>query len=99
MLSVDGLYMLTNVVSVNSIQIDLVSRAILFHGIVVTLTTQMKDGLHQSWFSTNMFLPFVVKVLGCLHQSRCMNFFINVPTWHGEQRAVEALLFNFVHIL
>jgi hypothetical protein len=24
-----------------------------------------------------------------------MGFFINVPTWHGEQRALEAFLFQF----
>jgi hypothetical protein len=114
MLSIDGLYMLTNVVIVNSIQIDLVSRITLSHGIVVTTATQMKDGLYYNWFSTNMVLPFVVEVFGCLHQSRCMNFFINVPTWHenkcmnsfinvstwhGEQRAMEALLQSCVHFI
>jgi hypothetical protein len=88
----------TNVIILNSIQVDLVSRATLSHGIdgiVVTIATQMKNGLYHDWFPTNMFLPFVVEVFEWLHQSKWMNFFINVPTLHGKQKVVEAFLLQF----
>jgi hypothetical protein len=92
--------MLTNDVIVDSTQVDLVSRAIFFHGVVVIVATQVQDGLYHDWFLTNMFLPFVVEIFRCLHQSRWTNFFINVPTWRGEQSALEALFFQFsVHFI
>jgi hypothetical protein len=87
--------MLTNAVIVDSTQIDLVSQATLYHGIVVIVATQVKDGLYHDWFLMIMFIPFVIEVFRCLHQSRWTNFCINMPTWRGEQRALEALFFQF----
>jgi hypothetical protein len=38
-----------------------------------------------------MFSPLIMDV----YISRWTNFFIDVPTWHGEWKALEALLFQF----
>ncbi len=70
MLLVNSVCTLINVVIVNSIRVDLVSHAIFSRGIVVTILTQVKDGLYHDQFPTNMFLLFIVKVFGCLHQSK-----------------------------
>jgi hypothetical protein len=43
-----------------------------------------------------MFLPLAIEVFGCLHQ-QADGFFINVLTWRGEQRALEALFKKKLH--
>jgi 1,2-phenylacetyl-CoA epoxidase PaaB subunit len=60
--------------------------------VVVTITIQAKDGLYWDQFPMNMFLPLTIKVFGCLHQKQTNSFF-DVPTWCGERRPLEALLF------
>ncbi len=47
------------------------------------------------------FIPLVVEIFGCLHQ-QANDFLhcIDVLTWHGQQRALEVLLFLlYIHFI
>jgi hypothetical protein len=81
-LSIDGVRTLANVVIIDPIRVDLASRIVLSHGIVVTVVAQAKDGFYRDRFPTNMFLLLAIEVFECLHQQ------MNVPTWHGQQKAL-----------
>jgi hypothetical protein len=57
-----------DVVIINPIRIDLVSRITLSRGVVMTITIQMKDGIYyDDWFPIDMFVPLIMEVFGCLH--------------------------------
>jgi hypothetical protein len=45
-LSGDGVHTLTNVIIIDSIQIDLVSLVVFSRGVVVTMAVLAKDGLY-----------------------------------------------------
>ncbi len=90
MLFGDGVCMLINVVIIDSTQVDLVSHATFFRGIVVIVSTQVKDGLCQQ-----TFFSFYYKSFWMFTPKHLDKFFINVPTWHGEHRALKAFLFQF----
>jgi hypothetical protein len=54
----------------------------------------VKEGIYYNYYPSYMFLPLAVEDLGCLHQ-QSNNFSIDVITWHGQQRALKALLYWF----
>jgi len=68
MLSINGVYTLTNVVIANITWVDLVLRAILFYGVDATIEAQTKEGFYRNWFPIDMFIPLAIEVFGCLHQ-------------------------------
>jgi hypothetical protein len=45
-LLVDGIRMLVDIIIVDPIRTNLISQATLFHGVIVTIATQAKDGLY-----------------------------------------------------
>jgi hypothetical protein len=45
----------------------------------------------------DMFFPLAIEVFGCLHQE--VIFFIDVLIWHGQQRALVALLWWFMGLI
>jgi hypothetical protein len=45
-LLVDGIWMLVDIIIVDPIRTNLVSQTGLFHGVMVTIATQAKDGLY-----------------------------------------------------
>jgi hypothetical protein len=67
-LSIDGVHALADVIIINPAQIDLVLQAVFSCGVVMTITTQVKDGFYCNQFLTSMFLPLVMKIFRCLHQ-------------------------------
>jgi hypothetical protein len=59
---------------VNNIIVDptlanlvLVLWANLFHGVVITIVVQSKDGHYCDRYPMDQFLPLAIKVFGCLH--------------------------------
>jgi hypothetical protein len=67
-LSIDGVHTLVDVVIINPIEVDLVLQIVFSRGVVMTITTQMKDGFYCNQFLTYMFFPLVIKVFRSLHQ-------------------------------
>jgi len=67
-LSINGVHTLANVVIINPTRVDLVLQATFSYGVVMTITTQVKDGFYCNRFLTYMFIPLVIKVFKCLHQ-------------------------------
>jgi len=68
MLSIDGVHTLVDVVIINPIEVDLVLQVFFSRGVVMTITTQVKDGLYCNRFLTYMLFPLIIKVFRCLHQ-------------------------------
>ncbi len=68
MLSINGVYTLTNVVIANTTQVDLVLQATLSYGVDATIEAQTKEGPYHDWFPIDMFIPIAIEVFGCLHQ-------------------------------
>jgi hypothetical protein len=67
-LLVYGIQMLVDIIIVDPIRTNLVSQTTLFHGVILTITTQAKDGLYGDRYPTNQFFPLTIKVFGqCLH--------------------------------
>ncbi len=96
---VDDVCTLVDVVIINCTQIDLVSHAIFFGGVVVIIVIEMKNDLCHDPFLRDMLLLLVRKVFKCLHQ-HVDEFFIDVRTWHGEQKGLRAFHFQFcVHFI
>jgi len=67
-LSIDGIHTLVNVVIANPTQIDFGIIGSSFSWVVMTLVAQVKEGLYRDHYLVDMFLPFVIKVFGSLHQ-------------------------------
>jgi hypothetical protein len=44
-----------------------------FHGVIVTLVAQVKEGLYCDRYPTHVFLPLIIKGFECLHQ-QAFNF-------------------------
>ncbi len=63
-LSMDGIWMLVDIIIIDPIRTNLVSQAILFHGVIVTIATQAKDGLCGDRYPMNQFLPLAIEVFG-----------------------------------
>ncbi len=56
-------------------------------------TKKMMDGLYNDRFLSNTFLPLVImQVFNVYINRQYMSFFIDVPTWCEEQRALKVLL-------
>lgn len=58
MISMDGVWMLINVIIPNLIQVDLVLCVVLFCEVSATIMAQAKHDLYYDRYSTNMFLFF-----------------------------------------
>jgi hypothetical protein len=56
--------MLVDIIIIDPIRTNLVSQAILFHGVIVTIATQAKDGLCGDRYPMNQFLPLAIEVFG-----------------------------------
>jgi len=54
----------------------------LFHGVVTTMATQVKERFHHDHYPMNMFFPLAIEVFWCFHQ-QIGNFVIDVLTWCG----------------
>jgi hypothetical protein len=67
-LSIDGVYTLTNLVIIDPTWIDLVSWATLSHGVATIVIARVKDGLYHDQFSMYMFFPLAIEVFRFLHQ-------------------------------
>jgi hypothetical protein len=79
-LLVDGVHTLIDVIIADRVQVDLVSRVVFFCGVATIVVVQVKDDFYCDRFSIDMFSPLIMDV----YISRWTNFFIDVPTWHGE---------------
>jgi uncharacterized membrane protein HdeD (DUF308 family) len=64
-LSMVGVCTLVDVVIMDPIQVDLISRVAISKGVVM-IVTQVQDKLYIDQHPWHMFLPFVAKVFGCL---------------------------------
>ncbi len=51
--SMDDIWMLANIVIVDSIKVNLVSCPTLFCGVVTTIIIQAKDDFYHDWYATN----------------------------------------------
>jgi hypothetical protein len=60
-----GVCTLVDVVIVNLIQVDLVSRVAILKRVVVMIVTQTQDKLYIDQHARDIFLPFFVEVFGC----------------------------------
>ncbi len=74
MLSINGVYTLTNVVIATTTQLDLVLWVTLSYGVDVTIEAQTKQGFYCDWFPIDMFLSLAIEVFECLHQQANMFF-------------------------
>jgi hypothetical protein len=92
-LSIDSIRTLADVVIVDPIQTDLVSRVGFFHGVVMTMVVQVKEKLYHHCYPMDVFFPLIIKVFGCLHEQSNI-FFVNGLTWRGQQKASEGLLYQ-----
>jgi len=54
-------------------------------------TTHPMEMLYCDWCIGDVFFPFTIEVFRCLHQ-QTNKFFIDVLTWHGQQRVLKAFL-------
>ncbi len=94
---IDDIRTLVDIVIIDLTQADLVSRAVLSHGVDVSLAAQVKEGLHSdhcladvfSLLPQNFFVVFSSKLATFF-----ITFFIGVLTWCEQQRALEALLYQ-----
>ncbi len=92
--SVDGIHALVHVIINNLTQANLVSHVAHFCGVVAIVATQGKEGLYCNHYPPNMFLLLAIKAFGCFHQ-QFDKFSINMLTWHGQKKALEAFLYQF----
>jgi hypothetical protein len=60
-----GVCTLVDVVIVDPIQVDLVSRVAISKQVVVMIVTQAQDKLYIDQHARDIFLPFVAEVFGC----------------------------------
>jgi hypothetical protein len=60
-----GVCTLVEVVIVDLIQVDLVSRVAISNQVVVMIVTQTQDKLYIDQHAQHIFLPFVAEVFGC----------------------------------
>ncbi len=90
-LLVDGICTLANVVNVKPIRIDLVSW-VTPRGVVMITTVQVKQGFYCNHYLMDMFFLLPQKVLG-VFISNSTTFFIDMLTWHGQQRPLKALFY------
>jgi hypothetical protein len=98
-LKVDDICTLVDVVITNLIWINLVSQVTFSCGVVGTMSTQVKKGLYCNHYAIDKFFFLVIKVFGCLYQ-QFDSFFINVLTWHGQQKALKFLLYRcYIHFI
>jgi hypothetical protein len=66
-LSIDGVFMLVDVVIIDPIRVDLVLRVVFFHGVVAIVVALAKDDFYWNYFLVDMFFPLAIKVFGCFH--------------------------------
>ncbi len=64
----DGICTLGDVVIVDPTRADLVSWAALSHKVVTIMVAHVKEGFYHDCYLTDVFLPLVIEVFGCLHQ-------------------------------
>jgi len=77
MLSINNVHMMVDVVIVDPTQIDLVSWITLSCGVVMTIATQVKDGIYyHDRFPMDMSLLLIVEFLD-VYTNKWMSFFIN----------------------
>lgn len=57
------------------------------------MATHVKEGLYYDHYPTYMFFPFAIKVLGVFTNNSII-FFIDVRTWHGHERPLEAFIYQ-----
>jgi hypothetical protein len=93
-LLMDGICTLVNVIIVDPTRINFVSWVDISHGVLATIAAQMKEGIYCNCYPANMFFPLAIEVFGCFHQ-QSDNLFINVPTWHEQQKAPNTLFYWF----
>jgi hypothetical protein len=63
----------------------------------LTNATQAKIMSYCNQHLEDDFTPLIVEIFGCLYL-QVDNFFIDVPTWHDQQKALKVLLFRlYVH--
>ncbi len=78
-LSIGGIHIVVNVVIVEPTWIDLVSQTTFSHGVVRTLTSQVKERFYKDHYPTYVFFLLAIEVFGYLHQlvdkflHRCVN--------------------------
>jgi len=93
-LTIDGTHTLANVVIVNLIHVNLVSWVTFSQGVATMIIAQAKIVSYCVWHPKDDFILLAIEIFGCLHQQ--VNDFlhcIDVPTWHGQRRALEVLFF------
>ncbi len=67
MLSVNGVYILADVIIVDPTRVELVSQVTFSCGVVAIVVVWAKDGLYCNLFLMDMFFLVVIKVFECLH--------------------------------
>ncbi len=99
-LIVDGICTLTNVVIVDLTCANLASQVTSSREVVLTIVGQAKIISYRNQHHEDDFIFLAVEIFECLHTSRRMIPFIDVPTWHSQQRALEVLLFLlYIHFI
>jgi hypothetical protein len=78
-----GIFILVNVVIINLICANLVSRATFSREVVAAITVQVKVVSYYERHFKDDFIPLTVEILNVYTKRRTISF-INVPTWHGR---------------
>jgi hypothetical protein len=68
--------------------------------VVLTIVAQAKIISYRNRHHEDDFILLAIEKFGCLHINRRVTLFINVPTWHGQRRALEVLfLLLYIHFI
>jgi hypothetical protein len=66
-LSIDDIHTLVDVVIVNPTGVDLISRVVLSHGVIMFLAAQMKERLYYNRYPVDVFFPLAIEIFEYLH--------------------------------
>jgi hypothetical protein len=89
--------MLVDIIIINPICIYLVSHIALFHGVVMTITTQAKDGFYYNQYLPDMFFLLAISRSLRVCINMLINFFIDVLTWHAKQKNIRGPPLSILH--
>jgi general stress protein CsbA len=66
-LTADGTCTLVDIIIINVIHVDLVSRITFSKGMAARITTQAKTMSYRNQYHENDFILLTIEIFGCLH--------------------------------
>jgi hypothetical protein len=88
---VDDIHTLVDVIIINSIWANLVSQSTFSLGVATIVVAQGKERLYCNCYPTDVSSCQFLDVFTC----NLTTFFINVLTWHRQQKTSKAFLYQF----